>query len=419
MKKYFIILFLLCSLITSALAKGGKVYVGFMIHLEEDWDDDVNETAFRNHARKLRQGAKLFNRFGAKFTAESALPFARGCVNWGDNVLQALLDSTMGVGSHSGKTALFPETKIAVDALVGRENNRGVSGGFNPTERLDWAQEAAKLGYKYIDAPVYFCYLMVPQELRPDQVSDQQIIDSLYHDPVPPDFEERIHPHRITSATSFPTDTTGPILFLTGSLGELGSLAEGRKTCFPSCVFDEADVDTFVARVRQAVELADPNDFTVVYCHSPLKLYRPENEWLFEKLFNDLAGLVDSGLVEYATQGQMYDYFLEWEQTTAIYENQENKSISFQLFQNYPNPFNSQTSVRYNLSTISYVELLIYNSQGQKIRTLLKEIKPAGSYKAFWDGKDEQGKPASSGVYFYQLRTNNRYSEINKMILLR
>ncbi|OQX84175.1 hypothetical protein B6D60_09670, partial [candidate division KSB1 bacterium 4484_87] len=413
-----ILLLLLCLTITSQ-AKGGKVYVGFMIHLEEDWNDNVNENLFRYHARQLRQGASLFKRFGAKFTAESALPFAQGCVNFGDNVLQALLDSTMGVGSHSGKTALYRETKSAVDNLVGAENNRGVSGGFNPTERLDWAQEAANCGFKYIDGPVYFCYLMVPREQRPDQVSDQEIIDSLYHDPVPPDFAERIHPHRIQSATTFPTDTTGPILFLTGSLGELGSLAEGRKNCFPYCEFNKADVDTFVAKVRQAVELAEPNDFTVVYCHTPLKLYKPEYEWLFEKMFNGLAGLVDSSLVEYVTQGEIYDHFLEWEQTTSIFKNQSNFPQSFSLFQNYPNPFNSETVIRYQLPASGNVELSIYNGIGQKIRTLLNSSQPSGNHSTTWDGKDDWGNPVSSGIYIYQLKVGCEFLQIKKLLLLK
>jgi hypothetical protein len=419
MKKVLLILLLLLNSVVPGQAKGGKVYAGFMMHLEEDWNDNVNENLFRYHARQLRQGASLFKRFGAKFTAESALPFAQGCVNFGDNVLQALLDSTMGIGSHSGKTALYRETKSAVDNLVGAENNRGVSGGFNPTERLDWAQEAANCGFKYIDGPVYFCYLMVPREQRPDQVSDQEIIDSLYHDPIPPDFAERIHPHRIQSATTFPTDTIGPILFLTGSLGELGSLAEGRKNCFPYCEFNEADVDTFVSKVRQAVELAEPDDFTVVYCHTPLKLYKPENEWLFEKIFTDLAGLVDSNLVEYATQGDIYDHFLKWEQMTAVFENQSNFPQTFSLFQNYPNPFNSSTAIFYQLPTCSQVDLIIYNILGKKIRTLINKHETSGRHSVIWDGKDDFGNVVTSGMYFYQLKLDNSILQTRKMIYQR
>ena len=133
-----ILLFLLFSPI---LADGGKVHLGFMIHLEDNWNDNTNEIAFRNHANQLKWGAEIFNRYGAKFTAESALPFARGCVNFGDNVLQAMLDSTMGVGSHSNTTKLYRDTKTVIDRLVGSENNRGVSGGFNATERLDWPKK--------------------------------------------------------------------------------------------------------------------------------------------------------------------------------------------------------------------------------------------------------------------------------------
>ena len=367
----------------------------------------------------MRWGAELFNRYGAKFTAESALPFARGCENFGDNVLEALLDSTMGVGSHSNTTNLYYDTQLVIDRLVGKENNRGISGGWNPLERLDWAQEAINLGYKYIDAPVYFCYLMVPQHLRPDQVSDQEIIDSLYHDPVPPDFEERIHPHRISSATTFSIDTTGDILFLTGSIGELGSLAEGRKNCFPTCVFDEADIDTLIAKVRHALELADSDDFTVLYCHTPLKYYKTINKDLFEKLFYDLSGLVDSGRVEYATQGQIYDHFLSWEQTTDVPNNQKYKKIFYKLFQNYPNQFNSKTLIKYQLSETAHIELTIFNQLGQKIKTLVSEFKLSGNHSETWDGKDDLGNSVCSGIYYYQLKTNNGFRQMKKLLFLK
>ena len=270
-----------------------------------------------------------------------------------------------------------------------------------------------------MDAPVYFCYLMVPQHLRPDQVSDQQIINSLYHDPVPPEFQERIHPHRISSAVTFPTDTIGDIFFLTGSIGELSSLAEGRKNCFPICVFDEADIDTLIAKVRQALDLADPDDFTVVYCHSPLKLYQTKNEPLFEKLFHNLAGLVDSGRVEYATQGQIYDFFLEWEQITVVPENKKKKQFTYQLLQNYPNPFNSATAINYQLSEIAHVELTIFNTLGHTIKTLVSETRLDGNHWVTWDGKDDLGISVSSGIYFYQLTLDSELKQFKKLMFLK
>jgi hypothetical protein len=178
-------------------------------------------------------------------------------------------------------------------------------------------------------------------------------------------------------------------------------------------------VDTFVAKVRQAVNLAAPNEFTVVYCHTPLKLYKPENEWLFEKLFNDLAGLVDSGLVKYATQGEIYDYFLEWEQTTSILENQNNSPETFCLFQNYPNPFNSSTTISYQIAAPAKVNLEIYNLSGQRMRSIENTKQQAGFHSIVWNGRDDSGNLVCTGIYFYQLKINQNICCSKKLLFLK
>jgi len=100
-----------------------------------------------------------------------------------------------------------------------------------------------------------------------------------------------------------------------------------------------------------------------------------------------------------------------------------NAPATLQLFQNYPNPFNPETAISYQLSpggqeALSYVELLIYNSLGQKVRTLLQARQPAGRYQVKWDGRDDAGREVGSGIYIYQLKAG-QYSISKKMILIR
>ena len=85
---------------------------------------------------------------------------------------------------------------------------------------------------------------------------------------------------------------------------------------------------------------------------------------------------------------------------------------------NYPNPFNPETTINYQLPEDSEVELIIYNIRGQKVKTLLNDIKPAGEHSVIWDGRDYSDKSVSSGIYFYKLKTKED-SQIRKMILLR
>lgn len=92
--------------------------------------------------------------------------------------------------------------------------------------------------------------------------------------------------------------------------------------------------------------------------------------------------------------------------------------ISINLYQNFPNPFNPETEIRYNLPIGGIVDLTIYNLLGQKVRTLVDEYQQAGYKSIYWDGKDNKGIEVGSGIYFYQLRTDE-YKQSKKMVLLR
>ncbi|RMD94731.1 MAG: T9SS C-terminal target domain-containing protein [Calditrichaeota bacterium] len=91
---------------------------------------------------------------------------------------------------------------------------------------------------------------------------------------------------------------------------------------------------------------------------------------------------------------------------------------TFNLEQNYPNPFNPSTMIRYHLPIAGVVELAIYNSMGQHIRTLVKEKQAPGTYEFTWDGADDLGHPVGSGVYLYRLHAGD-FVHTRKMILMR
>ena len=76
---------------------------------------------------------------------------------------------------------------------------------------------------------------------------------------------------------------------------------------------------------------------------------------------------------------------------------------NFKLHQNYPNPFNATTTIWYDLSTASQVKLVIYNSLGQKIRTIVDEHQNSGAHVQRWDGLLDNGHQAPSGVYIYKI----------------
>jgi hypothetical protein len=90
----------------------------------------------------------------------------------------------------------------------------------------------------------------------------------------------------------------------------------------------------------------------------------------------------------------------------------------YALFQNYPNPFNPETMIHYDLPESGSVSLMIYDILGRELVTLVKQFQPAGQYQILWNGNNEKGTPAVSGVYFYRISSNG-FSQTKKMILSR
>jgi len=92
--------------------------------------------------------------------------------------------------------------------------------------------------------------------------------------------------------------------------------------------------------------------------------------------------------------------------------------ISQKTLSNYPNPFNPETTIKFFLGQQSVVKLVIYNIRGQRVATILDELKEAGEHFVIWNGRDFRGEPLPSGTYFYQLTTNDNIFT-NKMLLLK
>jgi len=91
------------------------------------------------------------------------------------------------------------------------------------------------------------------------------------------------------------------------------------------------------------------------------------------------------------------------------------------LLANYPNPFNPETWIPYQLSEAAEVTVTIHSSDGKLVRTLELGQMPAGAYSdkeraAYWDGRNAQGEPVASGVYFYTL-TAGDFSATRKMVI--
>ncbi len=85
---------------------------------------------------------------------------------------------------------------------------------------------------------------------------------------------------------------------------------------------------------------------------------------------------------------------------------------------NYPNPFNPETSISYSVKGNLPVVVEVYNTKGQRVRTLVNETKATGNYNVKWDGTDDNNHRVTSGVYFYKMKAGT-YTSSRKMILMK
>ena len=93
-------------------------------------------------------------------------------------------------------------------------------------------------------------------------------------------------------------------------------------------------------------------------------------------------------------------------------------NITTALKCNYPNPFNPTTNIAFSLKDASNVTMEIFNIKGQKVKTLINDRLEAGSHRIIWDGKDEDNKSVSSGIYFYKMKAS-KFVSTKKMILMK
>ena len=132
---------------------------------------------------------------------------------------------------------------------------------------------------------------------------------------------------------------------------------------------------------------------------------------------NNLLSITELKTYDLVAQNK-YDNFFDI--STEVEENHFSNPIDYQLFQNYPNPFNPSTKISWQLPVGSlpdgkagWYTLKIFDVLGNEVATLVDEYKPAGKYEVELDAST-----LPSGVYFYQLNTEN-YIETKKMVLLK
>lgn len=89
------------------------------------------------------------------------------------------------------------------------------------------------------------------------------------------------------------------------------------------------------------------------------------------------------------------------------------------LYGNVPNPFNPQTVIRYDVPPGgASLKLVVYDTAGRRVRTLVEGFVAAGQRHVTWDGRNDSGQSVATGVYFYRM-TSGGFVRTRKMVLLK
>lgn len=107
-----------------------------------------------------------------------------------------------------------------------------------------------------------------------------------------------------------------------------------------------------------------------------------------------------------------------WQNVVSSVKNISQIATDFSLSQNYPNPFNPSTTIRFSIPSNGFVNLTVFNTLGQEVKSVVSGQLSAGTYNAEFNGSN-----LTSGVYFYRLNyTDNKgkqFSDVKKLMLIK
>jgi len=136
-------------------------------------------------------------------------------------------------------------------------------------------------------------------------------------------------------------------------------------------------------------------------------------------IFNDQMPSLFVGIRDYLKTLETKSIYYSPGFHTSIIDPSDNKIRDFILYQNYPNPFNSSTTIKFQMKTSSFVNLVLHDITGKEVIRLIDNGKYyPGEHSISWDGRDQTGKEVSTGIYYYSLQSGS-FRETRKLVLLR
>ena len=157
--------------------------------------------------------------------------------------------------------------------------------------------------------------------------------------------------------------------------------------------------------LHDLISLVDENDYGLGICY-----WAPD--WISTNQFG--SPWENQALFDF--DGELLEGISAFDNSNALVE--KNDSFILNNIYNYPNPFNPITTLRYDLPNEGLVKITIYDMTGRIIKNLVANNQSSGLKSVRWNGKDNFNKPVNTGVYLYQIKTDN-FTQTSKMLLLK
>jgi len=139
----------------------------------------------------------------------------------------------------------------------------------------------------------------------------------------------------------------------------------------------------------------------------PASEWDKNQDWVLDEQ-EDFEYDWQGNLVQWMVSGLYFDELEPMFRTLYSYSEpssnpEQNNPVQLLALNTYPNPFNPHTTIAFELVRTEKVQLDIFNVKGQKVRSLLHGYKAVGKHQIGWDGRDDNGKALSSGIYYLRL----------------
>jgi photosystem II stability/assembly factor-like uncharacterized protein len=132
-----------------------------------------------------------------------------------------------------------------------------------------------------------------------------------------------------------------------------------------------------------------------------------------------LSMIIDPNAFGSLYAGTMGGGIFKYTQTTGINNREDRVQKPSYHLSNFPNPFNAYIQITYQIPVPCRVNLDIYDINGRFVTSLIDKHKQAGHHTVKWNGRNDLGNRVTSGVYFYQFRAGDVFSQNHKIILLK